>query len=162
MDVSRFFDYPEASVETVRSDALVFLETADKDDWLRLIDHCLRLPFRTGEQIIRQGERSQSLYIVAEGELETIVFGRSTRHPVRLAHIPAKSVFGELAFFDGKPRSATVRALSDGELLELTVQNFEVLAARDARLARMILFDLGRMLSMRLRATTDVLSQANR
>jgi CRP-like cAMP-binding protein len=62
------------------------------------------------------------------------------------------SVFGEQSFFDGCP--ATVRALSDGELRSLTPEAFEVLAAREPDLARMILLDLGRILSLRLRSTS--------
>jgi CRP-like cAMP-binding protein len=47
-----------------------------------------------------------------------------------------------------------VRALTDGELRSLTPEAFEVLAAREPDLARRVLLDLGRILSLRLRATS--------
>jgi CRP/FNR family transcriptional regulator, cyclic AMP receptor protein len=53
-------------------------------------------------------------------------------------------VLGEVAFLDGGPRSATLFAITDGELLRLRLESFEVLSARDPELGRAILFDLAR------------------
>jgi CRP-like cAMP-binding protein len=63
------------------------------------------------------------------------------------------SVLGEIAFFDGKPRSASVRALTDTELLRLSADAFEVLSTRHPDVGRKILLDLGRVLALRLRHT---------
>jgi CRP/FNR family cyclic AMP-dependent transcriptional regulator len=62
---------------------------------------------------------------------------------------------GESAFLDGRPRAVTVRALTDGEVLRLSFDAFEALAARDPGLGREILLDVGRILSARLRAAGD-------
>ena len=67
------------------------------------------------------------------------------------------AVIGELSFFDGGVRSAGVRAVTDCELFRLSLESFEELAARDPVLARMVLFDLGRILSLRLRHSSTVL-----
>ena len=64
-------------------------------------------------------------------------------------------MFGELAFLDGLPRSATVRAVEDGEALRLSFEAFETLAARHAELGRAILLDLGRIAALRLRRLTE-------
>jgi CRP-like cAMP-binding protein len=105
---------------------------------------------------VREGERAQSLYIVARGALEV------RRGAKRIARVPEGSVFGEQAFFDGEPRSASVVATSDGELLELGADALEQLAARDPQLARAVLFELGRILSQRLRAATDLAALVRR
>jgi len=76
----------------------------------------------------------------------------------RLTTVDAGSVIGEQAFLDGRPRSATIRAVTDCELLRLSFEAFEVLAAREPDLARSILFDLGRILSIRLRRTSALIS----
>jgi CRP-like cAMP-binding protein len=60
-------------------------------------------------------------------------------------------LLGEIAFFDGGPRSATVRATTDGELLRLGIDDFERLSARHPELARALLLDLGRVLARRIR-----------
>ena len=66
----------------------------------------------------------------------------------------AGSVIGEQSFFDGQPRSANVWAVTDGELLCLTGDQFRVLSDSEPVLARDLLFALGRVLSLRLRNTT--------
>ena len=62
------------------------------------------------------------------------------------------TTLGEGAFLDGAPRAVNVEAMSDGEVLRLSFEGFEALAARNPALARHILLDLGRILSARLRA----------
>jgi CRP-like cAMP-binding protein len=53
-------------------------------------------------------------------------------------------------------------AVTDVELLELGAQDLERLAARDAQLVRNVLFDLGRILSLRLRTATDLAALVRR
>ena len=68
-------------------------------------------------------------------------------------------VIGELCFVDGGPRSSTLRGVTDGELRRLSYESFEVLAAREPELARAVLFDIGRILSQRLRTMTDFVAE---
>ena len=63
------------------------------------------------------------------------------------------AVFGEIAFFDGAPRSATVTARQAVELMLLPHTAFDRLAAWHPRIARELLLDLGRVLAHRLRKT---------
>jgi CRP/FNR family cyclic AMP-dependent transcriptional regulator len=105
--------------------------------------------------VVGVGELDRSLLIVLEGDLETIAERRGRQR--RLSPAPAGSVVGELGFLDGRPRSATVVAVTDGELLRMSAASFETLAAANPRLGRMILFDLARILAFRLRALTDAL-----
>ena len=65
------------------------------------------------------------------------------------------SVLGEISFFDAAGRSALVKARTDGEVAELSHADFEALAREAPGLSRQILFDLGRTLARRLRATTQ-------
>ena len=53
-------------------------------------------------------------------------------------------MFGEIAFFDGEPRSATIRALGDGSALRITRDRFDNLSGWNPVLARQILIDLGK------------------
>ena len=108
--------------------------------------------FSAGELVVHQGGAEQELYIVTRGRLEVLVGDQ--RDWKRVAVIEPGSVFGEQSFVDGKPRSASVRALSDGEIRTLSLESFEVLAAKDPALMRAVVFDLARILSLRLRQTT--------
>jgi CRP-like cAMP-binding protein len=152
VDFQSFFDYPgETGADDARQ--LVFLPNLSPEGWGKLLARTGAQRFRAGDVVVRAGETHPALYIVATGSLEVVGDARRGRER-RVAVIEQGSVFGEQSFFDGLPRSATVRALTDGELRSLTRDAFEVLAAREPDLARMILLDLGRILSLRLRATS--------
>jgi CRP-like cAMP-binding protein len=152
MDFQSFFDYPgETAADEARQ--LVFLADLSPEGWGKLLARTGAQRFRAGEVLVRAGEAQPALYIVANGSLEVLGIDRRGRER-RVAVIEQGSVFGEQSFFDRLPRSATVRALTDGELRSLTPEAFEVLAAREPDLARRVLLDLGRILSLRLRATS--------
>ena len=154
--VSTFFAYPSEE----SSDAgLVFLADRDEADWARLLGFTETIRFAAGDTIIEAGESDRALYIVVEGSLEVLVpedGGRARRGGT----IAPRSVVGEVAFLDARPRSATIRALSAGELVRLTFEAFEVLAARYPELGRAVLVDLGRILAGRLREADAALAAA--
>lgn len=152
MDFQSFFDYP-GQPPSADAGELVFLPRLSPEGWGKLLARTGAQRFSAGDVVVHAGETHPALYIVASGSLEVIGAGRRGRER-RMAVIEQGSVFGEQSFFDGLPRSATVRALTAGELRSLTREAFEVLAAREPDLARMILLDLGRILSLRLRSTS--------
>lgn len=102
-----------------------------------------------GTRILTAGETGRSLYILVKGMVDVVVDGANG--PKTLASIGAGSVFDEMAFLDGHPRSAHVDARDDVEILSLAPERFEHLAAANGRLAQQLLRDLGRILSLRLR-----------
>lgn len=147
MGVAGFFDYPgeDASAAVAAApEAPVFLPDLDDAGWSALLAYTQVSRFSQGATVIAAGSRDRSLYIVADGVLEVA----SPDGPVTLE---SGAIIGELAFFDGEPHDAPVRALTDVDLLELSQESFEVLAAREPHLARTVLLDLGRILSLRLR-----------
>ena len=156
--VSSFFAYPTAGGDS--ADELVFLRDRSEEDWERLLAHTEDVRFAAGDVLIRAGERDRSLYVLASGRLELLLPGESG--DIRIGTIEPRTVVGEMAFLDGKPRSATLLALTDGELYELRFDAFETLAARYPELGRAILLDLGRILAGRLRLANEALDLARR
>lgn len=157
MRFSSFFEYPNLD-EQEKSDDLTFLGECSEEEWDKVVAQTQRRKFKTGETIVSEGDADRSLYIVASGTLEA----RVRRHKgvrTRVTTIAKGSVFGEQAFLDGKPRSANVVAVSDGELLVLTLDSLKTLVGWEPKLATQILFDLGRILSLRLRQTTLLISK---
>lgn len=155
MDFSSFFDYGSGISEQAEQ-PMEFLPTLSAEDWTNLLAVAERRAFVAGELLIRQGEQSRSFYIVARGELEVEMADARGRKR-KIFTISENSIFGEQAFFDGLPRSATVRATQPGELFGFSVDAFDVLGARHPELARTVLLDLGRILSLRLRNVTAML-----
>ncbi len=80
----------------------------------------------------------------------------------RLSTIAPLSIFGEQAFLDGLPRSASVRATADAEVHLLTREAFDSFGVRHPALARQLLLELGRIVSLRLREMTRVAMQGGR
>lgn len=71
------------------------------------------LKFAPGEPVIREGEESTALYVVASGSVTFLKGDQS------VGKADAGKAFGELAFLMGQPRAATVRA--DGALVVVKV-----------------------------------------
>ncbi len=71
--------------------------------------------FAPGDRVISEGDIPDKVYIVVRGDL---VATRGTP-PRPLARIGEGSFFGEMALLDDTPRSATVTAVTDAELLAL-------------------------------------------
>ena len=142
------FNYNNPSAE-VFEDAEPILSDLQDGEWTDLLKHMERRRFPSGAHIMRSGECDRSLYLLAEGTVDIII--DTSGRPKRIASISEGSVFGEMAFFDGQPRSASVVASSEVEVLSLTLDRFEQLAAWHPRIACRLLMDLGRVLSRRLR-----------
>jgi CRP-like cAMP-binding protein len=154
VDTSSFFTYPDSTTRTLQED-LTFLAEWSNDAWAKLLAHTETRRFRAGSDAISAGETDRALYIVVSGVLEVVVPTQPGRPPRVLATIEPGSVMGEVAFLDGGPRSATVRAGSDGEMIRLSYDAFKVFAAREPELAQSLLLDLSRIVSARLRRSND-------
>ncbi|MCB0105926.1 MAG: cyclic nucleotide-binding domain-containing protein, partial [Caldilineaceae bacterium] len=98
-----------------------------------------------GATIFTQGEAGDSMYIIAEGEVEALdgdqVFTR----------MGERQVFGEMALLDGGPRTATIRATQTTQLLRLDQEPFYELMDDRIEIARGVI----RVLLQRLRARTN-------
>lgn len=79
--------------------------------------HVDQQSYPKGEIIFRQGDSSESLFVVKDGEVE--VYMDSPNGEVVLANFGPGSFFGELGLFDLSPRSAGARAKDDSALLIL-------------------------------------------
>ena len=156
MSFSSFFNYPIKDSDDEPND-YIFLPDWSNDEWGKLLKHCQTQLFERDKVVIKAGEAENSLYILTFGTLEVLMEQRGQTR--RLASIQSGSVVGEQSFLDGKPRSASIRAASECQLLRLSRDSFDIFAAREPSLARAFLFDLGRILSLRLRSTLEQLAE---
>jgi small-conductance mechanosensitive channel/CRP-like cAMP-binding protein len=90
--------------------------------------------YGTGETIVRQGDPGQSMFVVAAGVV-SVVLGPARSE---VARIEAGGYFGEMSLLTGEPRTATVLAMGDVEVIELNADLFRRLAEADARAIELI------------------------
>jgi CRP/FNR family cyclic AMP-dependent transcriptional regulator len=150
-----FFNYESVEVHE-RAEDLALLAGRPQSDWAKVLAHTETRRFSRDETIISAGEKDRALYLLTEGTLGVRLDADTNR---TFKAIDAPSVVGEVAFLDGGPRSATLFAITDGELLRLRMDSFETLAAREPELGRAILFDLARIVTARLRLASDVIAR---
>ncbi len=90
------------------------------------------------EEIIRQGERGTSLYLIARGVVAVRV-SRDGGPSTRVASLHAGDFFGEMALLSAAPRAATVAAATDCQLYELTKRAVDQLSAAHPDTRRVLL-----------------------
>ncbi len=113
-----------------------------------------------GQAVFREGEKSTSVYILARGSAGTskrlglaIRASVDTARQKTLVRLVAPQFFGEVGLLSDLERSATVTTESECEILELSREDFERLAARDPQLGYQVLRNIAAVLVDRLRRT---------
>jgi AAA ATPase domain/Cyclic nucleotide-binding domain len=82
------------------------------------------LKFAAGETIVSEGDTGDAMYIIRSGEVEVMTHATAGAHELHIRNLRRPAFFGEMALLTGKPRSATVRARTDIELLGLSRNGF--------------------------------------
>ena len=145
------FAAPEAREDSAD---LLFLPEATAAVWAMVFAHARPVRVGAGLAVLQAGEEDRGLYLITEGTLGV----RLPRGERAFKEIEAPAVVGELAFFDGLPRSATLEATTDVEDVRLDPAGLDRLAEEEPELARAVLLDLARILALRLRMASDVIA----
>lgn len=106
--------------------------------------------FSRGKLIIREGEKNQSLWILVHGRCEVVKSAKKGTER-QLAVLEPGAVFGEMSFFESAPHSASIRALTDVEVLRLSRAHYEELRDRQSPAACKIASSVISVIAQRLR-----------
>ena len=109
--------------------------------------------FPSDEEIVTEGHSGDELFIVVRGRVRVETGG------VRVAELRAGGHFGEMGLVDHAPRSATVRALEPTRAMVIARAELMQLMKREPILAVKLLWSFVQVLSDRLRATNNELSE---
>ncbi|MBI5885976.1 MAG: cyclic nucleotide-binding domain-containing protein [Deltaproteobacteria bacterium] len=88
--------------------------------------------FKLGETIFKESEDGQSLYVIRRGEVKACKIAPDGEL-FTLTIMKDGDIFGEMSFLDGRPRSATVVAVSDIETYMMEKGDFEGLVDNNPR-----------------------------
>jgi small-conductance mechanosensitive channel/CRP-like cAMP-binding protein len=86
-----------------------------------------------GRTVVRQGDPGDCLYVIGEGILD-VEIDRGEGFLVRDTIVPGE-VFGEISLLTGAPRSATVRAVIDSVVYEITRSDLDPILRRRPEIA---------------------------
>ena len=110
-----------------------------------------------GEIVFREGDDANAMYVVLRGEMEVLKKSKRATE-ARVALLGPGDWFGEMSIVDIQPRSATVRALAPGRLLRISAADLDALYRYDLRSYSLIVLNLARELSRRLRVADGILA----
>lgn len=89
------------------------------------------------EILFRAGDLGDALYIVARGAVDALS-DEPAGGQKSIAQLVEGHAFGEMALLTGHPRTATIRAAVDTDLLEIGKDDFERVTRADRRVARAV------------------------
>jgi signal transduction histidine kinase len=140
-------DHPDTPEVPYTSSFIQLLVSADRDQLSQSISE---LRFAAGEVIFHEGADGESMFLIWSGRVATVK--GDLESPVILAYRTTGEIFGEMALLENQPRSASIIALEDTRLLELSRSRFEQLLSEQPAISRSIM----EVLSARLRHMTTV------
>jgi NTE family protein len=119
-------DAPESAnaAAMIRATAL-FRELSNEqlaEIWARAKERKLQ----RGDVLLRQGSPSDSVFVVVSGRFEVVIEGRNAA----IGEIGTGEPIGEIGFFSGTPRTATITATRDSVVLELGRAAFDDVARK--------------------------------
>jgi len=144
--------------------AIPILQKLDQEELRQVLKIARPVQFPRGKVILKEGETGETLYIIAEGAVEvskTLVM-MGEREDVQdrekiLTKLSAEdhAIFGEVALFEQSKRTATVVALTDCRMLEISKSDFLRLAEENPRIGYRITRNIVQLLCSRLRKTDE-------
>src|SRR6266566_6650030 len=128
--------------------------TLERGDLERIAQLAVPRDFEPGEVVFREGDSSDTCYVVSGGRARAIRSHRDGR-TITLATFGPGDIFGELALFEDELRSATVEAIERTSVLGVLGPDMRRLMNEHAAISARLVIALGR----RLRETNERLTR---
>jgi small-conductance mechanosensitive channel/CRP-like cAMP-binding protein len=103
-----------------RLNAVDIFAPLSAEETARLAKNSVRRVFAPGETVIRAGDEGSSMFVVHEGKVSVQISDNGKPRTVNTLN--EGDFFGEMALFTGEPRTASIVALEETEVLEIGFQ----------------------------------------
>ncbi|WP_233143073.1 Crp/Fnr family transcriptional regulator [Fibrobacter sp. UWR2] len=111
-----------------------------------LADLVVSQKFNRDETVVLEGDDSvQALYLIASGSVQVYMTGVDGRETI-LSFLERGDFFGEMSLIDGEPRSASVRTVTDAQMLIIHRESFLKLIRQSPEIAMGLLSELSKRL----------------
>lgn len=128
------------------------------DSRLEKIAALLKLErFSKGDSVIREKEIGDKMYLITKGSVEVLKYSKEEKKDELLTTLAEGDSFGEMELVDIQPRTATVRAGTELETVSLSNSDLLKLSQEDLEAFSIILINIARIISRRLRKTDEIL-----
>jgi small-conductance mechanosensitive channel/CRP-like cAMP-binding protein len=127
-------------------------KSLDEAQTAQLLNSARLARFDEGEHLIDQGAEGSSMFILLDGEAEVLVERDGSQTSV--GHLRLGDYFGEMSLLTGEERSATVRALSACEAVEIDKKALTPVLRENEKLLR----ELSELLAKRRMENEGVLA----
>jgi CRP/FNR family transcriptional regulator, cyclic AMP receptor protein len=104
--------------------------------------------------LFSQGMMGELLYVIISGRVEIVKNTKDNKKLV-LATMGPNEIIGEMSLIDSAPRSATGKTIENSVMLGITKKSFNELLDIEPRIAAKIMMSLLKIMSNRLRVTTN-------
>jgi CRP/FNR family transcriptional regulator len=128
--------------------------TLERSDLERIAEVAVPRDFEPGQAVFREGDASDTCYVVREGHVRAIRTHGDGR-TITLATFGPGDIFGELAMFEDERRSATVEAIEPTNVVGVLGPDMRRLMGEHPAIAARLVIALGR----RLREMNERLSR---
>lgn len=132
--------------------AIPIFETLNVNELREVAAIVHKRSYSQDEYICYQNDPGLGMYIIDSGEAQVILMSKKNSNK-QIATLSAGECFGELSLLDEAPRSASVIATTNSEIIGFFRQDLEELVSRNPQLGSKILIRVGQLVSERLRQT---------
>jgi small-conductance mechanosensitive channel len=111
------------SIAFERLSEVPVFEPLTDEDTRKLAEKAVVKVFPPGEPIVKRGQKGDSMFVIHRGSAKVQVREKGKVKVIR--NLSEGEFFGEMALFTGEPRSATVIALEETEVLEIKKESLK-------------------------------------
>ncbi len=141
-----------SSVESLLPSLELFNFLEEKDYGI-IEEFMFKHDYEQGSYVFKEGGHGGYMFFIVEGEVEVIKQFDEKKHTI--AKLSKGRSVGEMSLIDGSPRSATVRALTNLQLIVLKREDFKRLNEEQPAIANKVLMGIATLLSQNLRDTNN-------
>lgn len=111
-------------------------ESLSKSEMDELNSKAEKMSFSENSTVVKEGDTGNSLYIVKKGVLTVVthIMGET----VELGKLSEGDIFGEIAFLTGRPRTASVTASTNAEVMEIKEHVLKELISKHPKINNML------------------------
>jgi len=140
--LQRLHDLKDLHIFSKMNEAMIF----------EVMKHCEVQYYSSGASVFQEGDTDDySLYIVVKGEFEVLVTPREGGEAMPFSCAGRGLIFGEVSFLDAQPRSASLKAVEDAEVLRFTHKDYMKILSHEPETAARFMIGIAEILSRRLR-----------